>query len=300
MQEDLQAFLAAAIDLKVQGLTPSSPLHPSEDTGVSLADVLPLSSPTGQCPTPPIQITPDQQHSPLQSSPASISDLLSPATSHAGGQDSEFLETDSGFVKTEACDVPDGVQEESDSIPKLAEWSDLKNFVLRLANDQHGERVYSCKICHQKGATLYALQRHVESIHFPHTFKYICNFCEKESASKTAHDGHISRMHKSEKSDEITKKAKEVKTPIKEGELNSWSDLDQYVTKLPDDESGLKVYQCTICQFKCHRSENLKKHVECNHFRGALKHTCNLCETDFDTKYALQYHTSHKHWYKAH
>ena len=158
-----------------------------------------------------------------------------------------------------------------------------------------GRMVYSCKICHQKGATLYALQRHVESIHFPHTFKYICNFCEKESASKTAHDCHINRMHKSEKSDGITKKVKEVKTPINKGELNSWSDLDQYVTKLPDDESGLKVYQCTICQFKCHRSENLKKHVECNHFRGALKHTCNLCETDFDTKYALLYHTTHKH-----
>ena len=281
MQEDLEAFLAAAIDLKVQGLTPSSPLHPAEDMGVPSADAQPLSSPT-----PSIQITPDQQTSPLQSSPASISDLLSPATSHAGGQDSEFLETDSGFVKTEACDVPAEVQEESDSIPKLAEWSDLKNFVLRLANDQNGERVYSCKICHQKGATLYALQRHVESIHFPHTFKYICNFCEKESASKQAHDSHISSMHKAEKSDEFTKKAKEV---------NSWSDLQQYVTKLPDDESGLKVYQCTICQFKGRKCYDLKKHVESYHFRGALKHTCNLCGTDFDTKYALQYHITLKH-----
>jgi len=294
MQEDLEAFLAAAIDLKVQGLTPSSPLHPPEDMGVPSADVQPLSSPAGRCPTPSIQITPDQQPSPLQSSPASISDLLSPTTSHAGGQESELLETDSGFVKTEPCDVPDEVQEESDSIPKLAEWSDLKTFVLRLANDQNGERVFSCKICHQKGTTMWALQRHVESIHFPHTFKYICNFCEKESASKQAHDGHISRMHRAEKSDEFTK-AKEVKTPIKEGELNSWSDLNQYVTKLPDDKSGLKVYQCTICQFKGRKCYDLKKHVECNHFRGALKHTCNLCETDFDTKYALQYHTTTKH-----
>ena len=281
MQEDLEAFLTAAIDLKVQGLTPSSPLHSSEDMDVPPADVQPITSPAGQCSAPPIQITPDQQPSSLQFSPASISDLLSPATSHAGGLESEILETESDFVKPEPCDVP-----EEDLIPKLGEWSDLKNFVLRLANDQKGRRVFSCKICHQKGATMWSLQRHVESIHFPHTFKYICNFCEKESASKQAHDSHISSMHKAEKSDEFTKKAKEV---------NSWSDLQQYVTKLPDDESGLKVYQCTICQFKGRKCYDLKKHVESYHFRGALKHTCNLCGTDFDTKYALQYHITLKH-----
>ena len=31
MQEDLEAFLIAAIDVKIQGLTPCSPLHPPED-----------------------------------------------------------------------------------------------------------------------------------------------------------------------------------------------------------------------------------------------------------------------------
>ena len=31
MQEDLEAFLMAAIDIKIQGLTPCSPLHPPED-----------------------------------------------------------------------------------------------------------------------------------------------------------------------------------------------------------------------------------------------------------------------------
>ena len=31
MQEDLEAFLMAAIDVKIQGLTPCSPLHPPED-----------------------------------------------------------------------------------------------------------------------------------------------------------------------------------------------------------------------------------------------------------------------------
>jgi len=339
MQEDLEAFLTAAIDLKVQGLTPSSPMHPLEDLGVSLSDLRPLSSPAGQCLTPPIQITPDQLPSPVKSSPSKsppaksspdkfsptpVSDLLSPATSPAGGLESEFPETDSGFVKTEPCDVPDEVQEESESIPKLADWSDLKNFVSRLANDQNGERVYSCKVCNQKGATSYALQKHVESVHFPHTFKHICKFCNEERATKQALMSHIYKMHKAKKGEEFTK-ADEVKSPntegklkeseaeqapdsripkkhkeekveefIKDKEVNSWSDLKQYVIKMPDDEGGFKA-QCTICQFKGRKSCDMMKHVECHHFRGALKHTCNLCNIDFDTKYALEYHTQTKH-----
>ena len=31
MREDFEAFLTAAIDVKIQGLTPCSPLHPPED-----------------------------------------------------------------------------------------------------------------------------------------------------------------------------------------------------------------------------------------------------------------------------
>jgi len=304
MQEDLEAFLTAAIDLKVQGLTPSSPLHHLEDLGVSLSDVQPSSSPADQCLTPPIQITPDQLPSPVKSSsakstpdkfsPASVSDLLSPTTSHSGKLESEYLETDSEFVKTEPCDIPAEEQEESESTPKLADWSDLKNFVSRLANDQNGERVYSCKVCNQKGSSRYALQKHVESVHFPHTFKHICKFCNEERATKQALVGHIYKMHKAEKSEELTK-AKEDKYPTGELELNSWSDLNQYVVKLPSDESGLKLFQCTICQFKGRQCYDLKKHVESLHFRGALKHTCNLCDTDFDTKNALQYHNQTKH-----
>jgi len=296
MQEDLEAFLTAAIDLKVQGLTPSSPLHPppAEDLGVPLSDVQPISCPAGQCLTPPIQITPDKLPFPSdQSSPASVSDLLSPATSHSGKLESEYLETDSDIVKTEPCDVPAEEQGESESIPKLADWSDLKNFVSRLANDQNGERVYSCKVCKQKGSSRYSLQKHVESVHFPHTFKHICKFCNEERATKHALEYHILKVHKAEKSEELTQ-AKEVKSPSREGELNSWSDLNQYVIKMPDDEGGFKV-QCTICQFKGRKSYDMMKHVECHHFRGALKHTCNLCDTDFDTKNALQYHNQTKH-----
>ena len=320
MQEDLEAFLAAAIDLKVQGLTPSSPLHPSEDLGVS-KDVQPLSSPTGQCPTPPIQITPDQLPSPVLSSPPSVSDLLSPITSKASGVESDHSKADSVVVKTEPCDVPDEVQGESESIPKLTDWSDLKSFVSRLANDQNGERVYSCKICHQKGAASYTLERHVESIHFPHTLKHICKFCKEKCATKHALDKHIYKMHKAEKSEKIVK-AIEVMSPTRDGklkeseteeasescvkeeklgevfrdkEVNSWSDLKQYVIKMPDDESGLKVVQCSICQFKGRKSYDMTKHVEAYHFRGAVKHTCKLCNIDFDTKYALGYHTHNKH-----
>ena len=34
MQEDIEAFLTAAMDLKIQGLTPSSPQHQTEDLGL--------------------------------------------------------------------------------------------------------------------------------------------------------------------------------------------------------------------------------------------------------------------------
>jgi len=332
MQEDLEAFLTAAIELKVQGLTPSSPLHPLEDLGVSLSDVQPVSSPVSQCSSPPIQITPDQlpspsdksspnqQQSPAKSSPVSISDLLSPpATSPAVALESQYIdsEADSGLVKTEPCDIP---EEESESIPKLADWSDLKNFVSRLANDQKGERVYSCKVCHQKGSTSYALQKHVESWHFPHSFKHICKFCQEERPTKQALVCHIYKMHKAEKSEEFTKAVK-VKSPNMEGklkeseaeqaleshkeekveevlkdkEVNSWSDLKKYVIKMTDDDEGGFKVQCTICRHKGRKMDNMTKHVECHHFRGAIKHTCNFCNIDFDTKYALDYHNQTQH-----
>ena len=288
--------------------------------GVSLSDVQPLSSPAGQCPTPPIQITPDKlpsppdQHSSAKSSPASVSDLLSPAISHADGLQCEYLEADSEVVKTEPSDITDGGQEESESIPKLAEWSDLKNFVTRLANDHNGERVYSCKICHHKGKKLLT---HVESVHFPHSFQHICTLCDKECVTKQALAQHIYKMHKAEKSDEVKSpvtyeklkeseheealgscisninKVENIEDVIKDKEVNSWSDLKQYVIKMPD-EGEFKV-QCTICQFKGRKMDNMTKHVECHHFRGALKHTCNLCKVEFDTKYALKYHTQTKH-----
>ena len=301
MQEDIEAFLAAAMDLKIQGLTPSSPQHQTEDLGFS--SDLNHSSEVQQYPTTPIQITPDRHAIPCQTPLASVSDLLSPYSSPGSGPKLEDrVEDKLGAVKEEPADIPDENQE-GETPWQPTEYSDLKRFVTRLANDKDEGHVYSCKLCHQKGSRSENVQAHVESAHFPDTFKHVCNFCEKACGSKHALRYHI-KEHKADrahlkyvKQNYKVEKVQDFEKGgdlTREGKVKSWSDLKQYVTKQHDPDEK-KPFQCTICQFKGRQSYDMQIHVEKYHFYGALKHFCNLCDALLDTKSALKCHMKSRH-----
>ena len=313
MQDDLDLFLNAAIDLKVQGLTPASPGQASDDL-TSTPDSMP-STP------PPIQITHDRQHSHSRSppsadkssrpqfqspiSPTPVSDLLSPSSSTAPD-----AETDPGVVvKTEPIEPSSSEIEERESTWKPKDWSDLRRFITRLANDEKGDTVYSCNMCHQRSKKSSNLHRHDEVAHFNGAFKHNCSYCDKEFENRYGLYKHVSEKHRASKVEDADKKRQAKRTTanklkktgdaekpedtVRQGPVGavveSYSDLGQFVTKLPY-ENGRGAWQCTICQVKGSSRDNMKRHVEAYHYRGFLQHKCNLCDNEFETRERLLHH----------
>jgi len=318
MQDDLDLFLNAAIDLKVQGLTPASPGQASDDL-TSTPDSMP-STP------PPIQITHDRQHSHSRSppsadrssrpqfqspiSPTPVSDLLSPSSSTAPD-----AETDPGLVvKTELIEPSSSEIEERESTWRPKDWSDLRRFITRLANDEKGDTVYSCNMCHQRSKKSSNLHRHVEVAHFNGAFKHTCSYCDKEFENRYRLDNHIFRKHRASKVEEADKErqvertaalklkktgdAEQPEGTVRKGPvgavIESYSDLGQFVSKLPY-ENGRGAWQCTICQLKGSSRDNMKRHVEALHYRGFLQHKCKLCDNISETRERLLHHIRTKH-----
>jgi len=318
MQDDLDLFLNAAIDLKVQGLTPASPGQASDDL-TSTPDSMP-STP------PPIQITHDRQHSHSRSppsadrssrpqfqspiSPTPVSDLLSPSSSTAPD-----AETDPGLVvKTELIEPSSSEIEERESTWRPKDWSDLRRFITRLANDEKGDTVYSCNMCHQRSKKSSNLHRHVEVAHFNGAFKHTCSYCDKEFENRYRLDNHIFRKHRVSKVEEADKErqvertaalklkktgdAEQPEGTVRKGPvgavIESYSDLGQFVSKLPY-ENGRGAWQCTICQLKGSSRDNMKRHVEALHYRGFLQHKCKLCDNISETRERLLHHIRTKH-----
>ena len=315
MQDDLDLFLNAAIDLKVQGLTPASPEQASDDL-TSTPDSIPLTP-------PPIQITHDRQHPhsrsppstdrssrpPFRSpfSPSPVSDLLSPSSSTTPD-----AETDPGVVvKTEPIEPSSSEIEERESSKKPKDWSDLRMFITRLANDEKGDTVYSCNMCHQRSKKSSNLHRHVEVAHFNGAFKHTCSYCDKEFENRYRLDSHTSKKHRAPKVEDADKKRQVERTAVhklkKTGDaekpeatvrqgpvIESYSDLGQFVSKLPIENGG-GAWQCTICQVKGSSKDNMKRHVEAQHYRGVLQHKCNLCDNESETRERLLHHIRTKH-----
>ena len=72
---------------------------------------------------------------------------------------------------------------------------DFEKFVFK----NEGERVFSCGLCYEfSHRTKYCVVMHVESKHFPNTFSYTCQVCEKVFHTKKAFQVHKNRDHKNE------------------------------------------------------------------------------------------------------
>ena len=56
--------------------------------------------------------------------------------------------------------------------------------------------LFKCTLCGKTGAQKNNVVNHVENIHFPGTFQYICPVCHRPMITKKALDNHIHRNHK--------------------------------------------------------------------------------------------------------
>ena len=53
-----------------------------------------------------------------------------------------------------------------------------------------------CTICGKSNSQKSNVLSHVESAHFPGTFRYTCGYCQKEMKTKNALNIHIRREHR--------------------------------------------------------------------------------------------------------
>jgi len=59
------------------------------------------------------------------------------------------------------------------------------------------------------------------------------------------------------------------------------------------DEFGLKMWQCSECEYKVKNSNDLRKHVERKHLQCNV--TCEICFQVFNCRYRLQQHNRKVH-----
>ena len=77
--------------------------------------------------------------------------------------------------------------------------------------------------------------------------------------------------------------------------IKEWEDLKKYaISTSVKDSSGeeVKIHQCSLCgeAWKLGKLHVLMAHVESKHFKGALIHTCSICQQTCTTKHILTMH----------
>ena len=79
---------------------------------------------------------------------------------------------------------------------------------------------------------------------------------------------------------------------------------DNYFSDLQDHEGSvhdgkLKKFQCTICDFKCFKKDEVEKHEEIVHLNMKQRvdkvTTCQLCDKEYKQKYNLLKHIKREH-----
>jgi hypothetical protein len=58
---------------------------------------------------------------------------------------------------------------------------------------------FHCQICGRAGANRRDVRNHVESVHFPNVFEYVCAVCGIKLSSRKSLDNHKYRHHKTNK-----------------------------------------------------------------------------------------------------
>jgi len=79
-------------------------------------------------------------------------------------------------------------------VPPVDKPDELYNFCLR---EETGERKWICSICYEYSSNRsYSVRNHVESKHYPNTFQYFCDKCDKICHTKNALSCHNYEKHR--------------------------------------------------------------------------------------------------------
>jgi len=221
-QEELNSFLAVAEDLRVKGLTQSLPPPPPHQSS---------SDQPSRCPTPPDSAPPRTKHRPPEREPTQLQ--LPKRTPHLSEDIQEIVPIKSEpltepphQVYSTAADHTVSTYQEDAGYEDYGDYQDqgyseidntmdhnismqgglhgkgenrntLNQYIKRDVSES-GQTVYVCSMCGQKNSQRVNVLNHVESVHFPNSFVYTCQYCETQFYSKNARNVHVSRNHKNE------------------------------------------------------------------------------------------------------
>jgi len=221
-QEELNSFLAVAEDLRVKGLTQSLPPPPPQQSS---------SDQPSRCPTPPAPAPPRTKHRPPEREPTQLQ--LPKRTPHLSEDIQEIVPIKSEpltepphQVYSTAADHTVSTYQEDAGYEDYGDYQDqgyseidntmdhnismqgglhgkgenrntLNQYIKRDVSES-GQTVYVCSMCGQKNSQRVNVLNHVESVHFPNSFVYTCQYCETQFYSKNARNVHVSRNHKNE------------------------------------------------------------------------------------------------------
>ena len=171
---------------------------------------------------------------------------------------------------------------------------ELLQFVVR--SEQEGKFV--CTICQSFfHAKKYHVRNHVESKHFPNTFEYPCNICQKSYYTRKALESHLSKCKQVSMIHRMW-----INLELLQFHSNfilfnligsDPKQLNDYMAKYPD--GGPKAHICKLCGKVCSDKSNIRKHVENIHFPGVFVHTCKHCNQTLKTRNLLYMHISKVH-----
>jgi len=220
-QEELNSFLAVAEDLQVKGLTQSLPPPPQQSS----------SDQPSRCPTPPAPAPLRTKHRPPEREPTQLQ--LPKRTPHLSEDIQEIVPIKSEplaepphQVYSTAADHTVSTYQEDAGYEDYSDYQDqgyseidntmdhnismqeglhgkgenrntLNQYIKRDVSES-GQTVYVCSMCGQKNSQKVNVLNHVESVHFPNSFVYTCQYCETQFYSKNARNVHVSRNHKNE------------------------------------------------------------------------------------------------------
>jgi len=206
-QEELNSFLAVAEELQVKGLTqnggtPSStplPKRPPEQPRPQKQQIRPSPVP----PRPPYEPPPAQQSGQMEVAEVVGSNIKTEPQQQVvdlGGED------ESGVVEYgEEEEYQYGGQDyhyQEDLHQGMGEAGAAgmndRSILLKYVEKEVLEEgsLFKCTLCGKTGAQKNNVVNHVENIHFPGTFQYICPVCHRPMITKKALDNHIHRNHK--------------------------------------------------------------------------------------------------------
>ena len=162
------------------------------------------------------------------------------------------------------------------------EFFSLVSFMHHYRNHLSMEK-FRCEECGINAGSKLGLSRHKASVHLDlHENSFKCTLCDNSYASKFGLLNHTQSKHKVDKN----------KFPCSYCNHESITESSLILHKKLKHEN-VKSYLCKDCDYVCHRSDYLRRHISSIHEN--VRHQCHQCEYQATRKQYLESHIKKIH-----